>query len=130
MGAKALIIVDVQIMPFIWKDFGGKEIYKSKCLLANLNQLIEKAHRTQTPVIFIQYTEGEGSPRAKGQPWWEIHPSIKPEESDIRIIKYHADSFLGTDLQEQLQKLAVKTLVITGVQTEILCGYHVPHSGQ
>ena len=39
---KALIIVDMQLMPFVWKDYGGKAIYNEQILLQNTQRLIEK----------------------------------------------------------------------------------------
>jgi nicotinamidase-related amidase len=115
---KALLIIDVQVMPFIWKDYGGKELFQSKQLLANINRLIDKARAAHAPVIYIQYTEGDDSYRGKGQPLWEIHPQIQPQSDDIVILKYRADSFYDTSLHEQLKVLQINHLVIVGVQTE------------
>lgn len=118
MNNKALLIVDIQIMPFIWKDYGGKAIYQEEQLLGNVRKLIEKARVASAPVIYVQYTEGEDSPRAQGKPLWEVHPLIAPQDEDLRVVKYYADPFYETKLHEQLKALGVDSLVIVGVQTE------------
>lgn len=113
----ALLIVDVQVAPFIWKDYGGKELYQSEQLLENINILI-KARASSTPIFYVQYTENDDSFRGKGQPLWEIHPQIAPQQEDRVILKYHADPFYQTTLHQELTSLDIKKLVIVGVQTE------------
>jgi nicotinamidase-related amidase len=132
---RALLIVDMQIMPFIWKDYGGKSLYNENLLLENARSLINKARKSATPIYYIHFTEGEGSLRAKGEPLWKVHPQIAPQEGDREIIKYYADSFLETELHTLLQKDGVDTIVVCGVQTEYCVdttvksayshGYHV-----
>jgi nicotinamidase-related amidase len=132
---KALLIVDMQIMPFIWKDYGGKSIYGENRLIRDVGHLIEKARKADAPVYYILYTEEEGSPRAMGEPLWQVHPEIAPRETDRMIVKYHADSFLKTELDGLLRQDGVDTVVICGMQTEFCVdttvksayshGYHV-----
>lgn len=131
----ALLVIDMQVMPFIWKDYGGKSIYEENRLINNIGELVEKARKTGAPVYYVLYTEGEGSPRSIGQPLWQVQPQLAPQEADCRIIKYHADSFLNTELHQLLQQNDVDTVVICGVQTEYCIdttvksayshGYHV-----
>lgn len=132
---KALLVVDVQVMPFIWKNYGGKSLYEENNLMKNISSLIEKAREADAPVYYILYTESEGSPRSKGEPMWQVHPQVAPQETDRLIIKYHADSFLNTELHQLLQQDDVDTVVICGIQTEFCIdttvksafshGYHV-----
>lgn len=115
---KALLVIDMQVMPFIWKDYGGKEVYKSEQLLNNINELIKKARTTGSQVFYIMHTEKGDSPRSEGAELWNVHPDINQEKQDITVIKYYADSFYETDLEEQLSELGIKELVICGLQTE------------
>lgn len=115
---KALLIVDMQIMPFIWKNYGGKTLYQEEQLIANTKTLIEKAKQAHAPVLYVMYTETGESPRAEGQPLWQVHPEICPQETDCMIVKYYADSFLKTDLLAHLQERGVTAVTICGVQTE------------
>lgn len=114
---KALLIIDMQMMPFVWKDYGGKALYQEAALVANTNLLIEKARRSQSPIIYIMYTEPEG-PRSLHQPLWKIIDPIRPDTGDFLVTKYHADSFYETDLHTLLQKNGVEGLVICGIQAE------------
>lgn len=115
---KALVIIDMQIMPFLWKDYGGKPLYREEALIARTKSLIQKARHAQSPIFYILYTEKGESPRAENQPLWQVHPEIAPQDSDILIVKYHADSFLETTLKEELQNRGITDLIFCGVQTE------------
>ncbi|MNI06246.1 Streptothricin hydrolase [compost metagenome] len=114
----ALLVVDVQVAPFIWKDFGGKELYRSEALIETLETLIKQARTAGSPVIYLQYTERGESLRAEGGPLWPIHPVITPREGDLVLVKYETDSFHGTNLHEELQARGIGHVVVTGVQTE------------
>jgi nicotinamidase-related amidase len=115
---KALIIIDMQMMPFVWKDYGGKEIWESERLLRNVAGLINKARAANALVYYIMHTERGDSPRAEGQPLWQVHPEIAPEEADPRIVKYHPDMFQDTELDGILKKEGIENLVLCGLQTE------------
>jgi nicotinamidase-related amidase len=115
---KALVIIDMQIMPFIWKNYGGKSLFNEEVLIANTQLLIEKARRANAPIFYIMYTETGESMRAEGQPLWQVHPEIAPQEKDRLIVKYHADSFLKTELETRLNEQGIQSIVVCGVQTE------------
>lgn len=114
----ALLIVDVQVAPFIWAQYGGKELYQGEELLRHIQSLIQKARLAASPIIYMQHTEDGESPHGLGQPLWQIHPEIAPQEGDLTMVKYHADPFLGTELHLKLKELGITRLIITGVQTE------------
>ncbi|MGN7381941.1 cysteine hydrolase family protein [Paenibacillus sp. SAFN-117] len=115
---KAILIIDMQVMPFVWKDYGGKPICQEEKLLENTKRLIEKARKRSVPVFYIMFTEPKGSLRAENQPLWQVHEQIAPVEHDQIIIKHFADSFLESDLYTRLQDHGIDTLVMCGVQTE------------
>lgn len=100
---RALLVVDMQMMPFIWKNYGGKALSEEERLIKNVKSLIEKARQSHTPIYYLLYTEPVGSPRAKNEPLWQVIPDIAPQEGDKIIVKYHADSFLGTSLDQDLK---------------------------
>jgi nicotinamidase-related amidase len=114
---KALLIIDMQRMPFVWKDYGGKALYNEARLIENTSLLIERARKGQSPIIYVLYTESTG-PRALDQPLWQIIEPIAPAPEDFLIIKYHSDSFHETDLHSLLGNIGVEGLVICGIQTE------------
>lgn len=115
---KALMIMDMQIMPFIWKQYGGKQIYKEEELISKINELIEKARNSKTPIYYIMYTEQGDSMRVEGEPMWQVHPELNLQREDQMIIKYHADSFLETDLEKRLKTDEIEVITLCGIQTE------------
>jgi len=115
---KALLVIDMQWMPFVWKDYGGKPVFNEEGLLANVSNLIDRARRAAAPIYYVMYTEGAGSPRAEGQPLWQVHPALAPQSGDHLLVKYHADSFLETGLDTRLRQQGVGAVVLCGVQTE------------
>ncbi len=115
---KALLIIDMQVMPFMWKDYGGKPLYQEEKLLENTKRLIDKARKINSPIFYIMFTEPKGSLRSENQPLWQVHEQIAPAANDHVIIKHYADSFLETELHTQLQDHDIDTLVMCGIQTE------------
>lgn len=115
---KALMIVDMQIMPFIWKDYGGKALYQEKELLQKTQQLISKARAAHASIYYVMYTETGDSLRVENGQLWQVHPEILPQANDKLIVKYHADSFFETDLDTMLKADGIDSIVICGVQSE------------
>ncbi|MEK8129335.1 cysteine hydrolase family protein [Paenibacillus filicis] len=132
---KALLIIDMQAKPFVWKNYGGKSLYQEERLLEQTKCLIDQARMRNSPVFYILFTEQEGSLRSENQPLWQVHEQIAPLEQESLIIKYHADSFLESELHSQLQDYGIDALVMCGIQTEYCVdttvksayshGYHV-----
>jgi nicotinamidase-related amidase len=57
---KALLIIDMQVMPFVWKDYGGKSLYQEEKLLENTRRLINIARKENSPVFYVMFTEPHG----------------------------------------------------------------------
>jgi nicotinamidase-related amidase len=115
---KALLIIDMQILPFIWKDHGGKALLDEESLLNNTEALIKRARKANIPLIYVMHSEETGSLRAEGQPLWQVHPLIAPQEGDRLVTKYFADSFYQTSLGDVLAEEGIKNVVLCGIQTE------------
>jgi nicotinamidase-related amidase len=108
----------MQVMPFVWKNYGGKSLFQEERLIENTKLLIDKARKSNSPVFYILFSEPEGSLRAVNQPLWQVIDQIAPTSQDHLVIKYHADSFLESELGTLLQLHEIDTLVMCGVQTE------------
>lgn len=106
---KALMVIDVQ------KDVVD-EALNTAGVVSNINGLIEKARATNTPVIWVQHSDDYLVKDSEG---WEFVDDLKPASSDLRIYKTEPSSFAGTPLQEELQKMGIESLVITGAQTDM-----------
>ncbi len=112
MNETALLVIDVQNEMFD----EGNPVYKSERLIENLQDLIGKARAAYVPVMYVQHNDGG---LVKGTNFWEIHPSISPQEGDPVIQKWTPDSFHQTSLQDELEAKGIRNLVITGNQTEM-----------
>jgi nicotinamidase-related amidase len=109
----ALLVIDVQQAMF---DEG---VYADDALLERIGSLIARARSCNAPVIYIQHNEGPGEPLETNTPGWNVHSAIAPVDGDVVIQKRTPDSFHNTNLQDELNKLGVHRLVLTGIQTDM-----------
>jgi nicotinamidase-related amidase len=107
--SKALMVIDVQ------KDVVG-EALNTDGVVRNINSLIEKARTSNTPVIWVQHSDDY---LVKNSDGWQFVEELKPSEQDLRIYKTEPSSFAGTPLRDELEKMGIKSLVITGAQTDM-----------
>jgi nicotinamidase-related amidase len=112
---KALMVIDVQNGMFLEED----PVFEGDRLLRTLNGLLAKARAANVPVFYVQHKEAAGQPLEYGTKGWEIHPAIFPEQGDVIIHKTTPDSFYNTALKEELEKLGITQLYLTGIQTEV-----------
>ncbi|WP_394119876.1 cysteine hydrolase family protein [Planococcus donghaensis] len=111
MSKTALLIIDAQNEMFDQSN----PVHQSGQLLENLQTLIKKARSADVPVIYVQHND---SGLVKGTDFWQIHPSITPEEEDAVVQKWTPDSFHETKLLEVLKNKDIQNLIIAGNQTE------------
>jgi len=104
----ALIVVDVQ-------NGVVANAYDRDAVVANIQTLVEKAHREQVPVVWVQDI---GEDRTPGTESFEVVPELTPAPSDPRVHKEYGDSFEATTLETVLSDLAVGRLLVTGAQTD------------
>lgn len=117
MNSKAILVIDMQLGIFMRREYDGIAIYKENELLENIASIIAKAREAGVPVLYIQHMYKDFPLMEKGQPLWNVHPTIAPLEGETIIEKYHADAFYDSELDKVLQQKGVDTLFITGVQT-------------
>jgi nicotinamidase-related amidase len=104
----ALIVVDVQ-------NGVVANAYERNAIVATINQLVEKAHREQVPVVWVQ---DMGEDRKPGNPSFDVVPELSPAPDDPRIVKEYGDSFEATNLETVLSDLEVGRVFVTGAQTD------------
>jgi nicotinamidase-related amidase len=107
----ALVVIDVQ------KGLFEKStpIYGADQFLENINRLIAAARQAGVPVIFVQHSNE--NTLVKGSDAWQLHPKIKPLESEEVIQKTHGNAFEATNLREILESWNVGRLIMTGLVT-------------
>ncbi|KKM69869.1 hypothetical protein LCGC14_1341890 [marine sediment metagenome] len=114
MTNSALLIIDMQNGLFSIENY---PIHDGESLTKNILSLISKAREAHVPIFFIQHNESKGKRLETGSKNWEIYPKLNPKENDINIQKNHMDSFLETNLDEELKTRKITHLIITGLST-------------
>lgn len=110
LNKSALIVIDVQ------NDVVATSSNRDE-MVANINTLVDKARDEDVPVVWVQHSHPEGMPRdSEG---WQIVPELGPEADEPIVHKLYGDSFADTDLADQLERLGVDHLVVTGAQTDM-----------
>jgi len=107
----ALLVIDMQI--------GLVEMgYQATEVLGCVGELLRRARRAGVPVLHVQHHHASYAPLMTGAPTWRIHPDIAPVAGEVVIGKTASDAFHGTTLDEELRRLGVHRLIVTGMQTE------------
>jgi ureidoacrylate peracid hydrolase len=147
----ALVVVDMQ------NDFcaeggwthkeRGHDVSGCKAIAANIGALAAAARRAGAPVVWIRaiydfkYLNGaQIAKRGKEGcclegTWGADFFEIRPEPGDIVSDKHSFSAFKDTDLDQRLRARGVKTLIMTGVATNVcvdstlregfFLGYHI-----
>lgn len=119
--SSALLIIDVQIGLL---ELVPPEVQSS--VLSKIKTLLTKARASGTPVIYIQHDGPRGHPLETHTKGWEIHPSIRPLDSESVVRKRESDSFFETTLQRELENRGDHAPNHFGRHDGILCGHHLP----
>ena len=125
----ALVLIDLQkgITTFPSQPISAQEV------IVNAQKLTKVFHRTKTQVVLVHVTgsaDGKDMLRPtvdepmlrRGAPaadWAEFVPEIAPQENDIIITKRQWGAFYGTELDMQLRRRGIKTIVIGGIATNM-----------
>ena len=107
----ALLVVDVQ-QGLFEKD---TPIYRAEELLENITSLIDKAHKANTPVFYIQHSDSRSLVR--GSPEWKLHSRLQPLSIDNIVHKQYGNAFEETTLDGSLRAKNITTVVVTGLVT-------------
>ena len=107
----ALLVIDMQI--------GLVEgAYQEGPVLDRIADLMHRARGAGIPVVHVQHHHATYAPLKAGAPTWHLHPRVAPLGGERVIGKTASDSFHDTPLLDELRRLGVNHLVVTGMQTE------------
>lgn len=109
----ALLIIDVQQ----GLCEGPQAAFESAAVITRINAVSARARTASLPVIFIQHESGPGYLEF-GSRAWQLAQGLHAAPGDLRIRKTTPDSFLRTTLQQTLESLAVRELIICGMHSE------------
>lgn len=106
----ALLVIDVQ-------NANTAEGYQRDQVIGRIRGLIDRAKAEGAPVIWVQHDQ-PGSQLEKGSEGWQIVAEVRPGDGETVIEKQYLDAFVETSLRQELDRLGVGHLVITGAATD------------
>ncbi|MDP2662488.1 MAG: cysteine hydrolase [Dehalococcoidia bacterium] len=138
-GHTALVVVDVQ------NDFCGDGGYFSDMgydlsmiqqMVPRLNSFIARGREAKVPVVFVRciyddiyasaaWTEKRSKRGRTGKAlclsdtWGAEFFVISPEPGEVVVTKHRFSAFVGTDLDLVLRSMGIKTLLLSGVATNV-----------
>ena len=111
----ALIIVDVQ-KGFDDPRWGRRNNPQAE---SNTQRLLDAWRKSHMPVFYIQHcSKLADSPLTPGTPGNEIKDIVAPLSEEPVVRKNVNSAFIGTDLESQLRRKGIATLVIVGITTD------------
>lgn len=111
----ALIIIDVQ-QGFDDQQYWGRR--NNPAAEANVARLLQAWRQSGRPVFHVQHLSREpGSPLRPDAPGCDFKDEVRPLNGEPIIQKHVNSAFIGTDLEDQLRRRRIDTVVITGLTT-------------
>ncbi|MDE1798169.1 MAG: hydrolase, partial [Candidatus Micrarchaeota archaeon] len=121
----ALVVIDLQ------KGIASRQTvpHPSGAVIANAAKLAAAFRARQMPVFLVHVDtqpaerlqtksdEGWAAPAQTPPDWSQIVPELGPQASDILISKKQWGAFYGTDLELQLRRRGIDTIVLCGIAT-------------
>lgn len=125
----ALVLIDLQegILPF------GKAPRPAAEVVSTAARLASRFREVGAPVVLVRVGWSADFGDALGQPvdsptsmpnglpanWWTFPAELAVAEGDIQIIKRQWNAFYGTELDLQLRRRGISTVVLGGISTNI-----------
>lgn len=114
----ALLVVDIQdsfkIDPSRWAK------RSNHAFEANVTELLGAFRDAGRPVIFVLHNDADPGFRP-GDPEVRLMSFLDRREGEQLVVKNTRNAFTSTDLQQRLDALGVRRVVITGISTEQCC---------
>jgi nicotinamidase-related amidase len=114
----ALLVIDIQdsfkIDPARWACRNNPAFER------NVTELIGAFRDASLPVFFILHNDSDPGFRP-GDPEVRLMEFLDRREAEPIVVKNTRNAFTSTDLQQRLDAIGVKRLVISGISTEQCC---------
>lgn len=128
LSCTALVLIDLQ-QGIVAMNVGP---HSSAQVVANAVRLADVFREAGAPVVVVRVAnladgrdmlrpaaDVEAPTGGRPENWATIVPEIGPKDSDIIIAKRHWGAFYGTELDLQLRRRGVRTIVLAGIATNI-----------
>ncbi|NDJ58019.1 hydrolase [Enterobacteriaceae bacterium 4M9] len=124
----ALVVIDLQegILPFAAGPHSADDVVARAAMLA------EKCRAAGAPVVLVRVGWSADFAEALKQPvdaahaggalpadWWTYPLALGKRDSDIEVTKRQWGAFYGTDLELQLRRRSIDTIILCGIATNI-----------
>lgn len=124
----ALVVIDLQegILPFAGGPHAASDV------VARAAKLAAKFRANGSPVVMVRVGWSDDYADALKQPvdarapanalpenWWRYPAALGKGDSDLEVTKRQWGAFYGTDLELQLRRRGVDTIVLCGISTNI-----------
>lgn len=122
----AMLLIDV-ISDFEFED-GDELLRRTLPMARKLASLKRKAKESRVPIVYVNDNFGKWQEDFKTMAEHFMRPAAKgrkavsllaPEPDDYYVLKPHRSAFYATTLELLLRDLRAKTLIITGITTDI-----------
>lgn len=114
----ALLVIDIQDSfkydPARWAT------RNNPAFEANVTDLIRSFREASLPIVFVLHNDSDPGFRP-GDPEVRLMDFLDRRESDALIVKNTRNAFTSTDLQQRLDVLGVRRVVVSGISTEQCC---------
>jgi len=125
-GQTALVVIDLQngIVSQPTKPYPAQDVITNATKLVNTfrknGMPVFLVHLITTKETMLNATSDNSSsnPVAPPPQWSEFVPEIAPTSTDIIITKKQWGAFYGTDLELQLRRRGINTIVLCGISTD------------
>ncbi|MBI2304432.1 MAG: cysteine hydrolase [Chloroflexi bacterium] len=138
-GHAALVVVDVQNDFCHWEGAlakRGEDVSDIQAMVPNLLRLIDRAREEKVPIVFVQMVSSPWtiSPVALERrlrfqreyrmscqegSWGAEFYQVRPQPGEVVVVKHRHSAFVDTDLELILRSRGIKTLIMTGVATNV-----------
>ena len=96
--------------------------------IVEARKLLLKARALKIPVIHIRHDAGVGTPYDVTAEIGAICDEVAPIAGEPVITKNYPNSFMATDLDQQLKNLGIKNIILAGFMTH-MCINSTAHGG-
>ena len=113
------IIPTVADLIQICRTYGMPVVHTRECHRPDLSDLPPSKRNRGNPSLRIGDMGPMGRILVAGEPGADIVPELYPADGELIIDKPGKGAFYGTDLSGHLERLGTRTLIFTGVTTEV-----------
>ncbi|CAO4184418.1 cysteine hydrolase family protein [Methylorubrum populi] len=115
LTGSALVLIDLQNT---YRE-GVMRLEGVEPAIREAKALLDRARDAGIPVFHVRHDSGPGSPYDVTAAIGQISDEVAPREGEPIITKGYPSSFVGTDLQAQLETAGVKDVILAGFMTHM-----------